>query len=171
MIANYLPLEGPDGGPNFYEFGDDVLYEINIDNDGDGVADVVYQFQFTTTLRDPSDFLYNVGPITSLSSPNWNRAQTYSLQRVDMPEQRVTVLGTNLPCPPCNVGPLSTPNYLAMASAAVADVGEGTRCFAGQRAEGFYVDLGGSLTSATCGPSRGTTRGGRRQGCPPWRPA
>ena len=54
LISNYIPLEGPDGGPNFYEFGDDVLYQINIDNDGDGVANIIYQFQFTTTLRDPS---------------------------------------------------------------------------------------------------------------------
>ena len=41
IIANYVPLESPDGGPNFYEFGDDVLYAINIDNNGDGKADVV----------------------------------------------------------------------------------------------------------------------------------
>ena len=111
LIANYLPLQGPDGGPNFYEFGDDVLYEINIDNNGDGRPDIVYQFQFSTTLRDPSFFLYNVGPITSLASGNWNRVQTYSLQRVDWPSGRVTKLGENLPCPPCNIGPLSTPNY------------------------------------------------------------
>ena len=48
IIANYVPLQGPDGGPNFYSFGDDVLYEINIDNDGDGDADITYQFRFTS---------------------------------------------------------------------------------------------------------------------------
>jgi hypothetical protein len=47
ILANYIPLEEPAGGPNFYQFGDDVLYEIKIDNDGDAVADVVYQFRFT----------------------------------------------------------------------------------------------------------------------------
>ena len=52
LIANYVPLQGPAGGPNFYEFGDDVLYEINIDNNGDGHPDVIYQFQFQTSLRD-----------------------------------------------------------------------------------------------------------------------
>ena len=46
LIANYIPLESPAGGPNFYEFGDDVLYEIHIDNNGDGYADVTYQFNF-----------------------------------------------------------------------------------------------------------------------------
>ncbi len=166
LIANYIPLEGPDGGPNFYEFGDDVLYEINIDNDGDGIADIVYQFQFTTTLRDPSYFLYNVGPITSLSSPNWNRVQTYSLQRVDLPEQRVTVLGTNLPCPPCNIGPLSTPNYAALASAAISNVGQGTRCFAGQRAEGFYVDLGAVFDLGNLRPFQGDHAGWSGTGLP-----
>ena len=51
IIANYVPLQGPAGGPNFYEFGDDVLYEINIDNDGDGDVDITYKFQFTTADR------------------------------------------------------------------------------------------------------------------------
>ena len=83
LIANYIPLQAPDGGPNFYEFGDDVLYAINIDNNGDGVADISYQFRFTSTISNPNTFLYNTGPITSLTSPNWNRRQTYSLTRVD----------------------------------------------------------------------------------------
>jgi hypothetical protein len=166
LIANYIPLEGPDGGPNFYEFGDDVLYEINIDNDGDGVADIIYQFQFTTTLRDPSYFLYNVGPITSLSSPNWNRVQTYSLQRVDVPSGRVMVLGTNLPCPPCNIGPLSTPNYTALASAAVSNVGDDILSFAGQRAEGFYVDLGVVFDLGNLRPFQGDHAGWSGTGLP-----
>ena len=57
LIANYIPLQGPAGGPNFYEFGDDVLYEIHIDNNGDGQADISYQFRFKTTVcktRPPS---------------------------------------------------------------------------------------------------------------------
>src|SRR5580692_385010 len=79
LIANYIPLQGPAGGPNFYEFGDDVLYEIHIDNNGDGHADISYQFTFHTTVRDPDTFLYNVGPIQSLGSSNWNRVQTYDV--------------------------------------------------------------------------------------------
>ena len=79
LIANYIPLQGPAGGPNFYEFGDDVLYQIHIDNNGDGRADISYQFRFTTTVADPDTFLYNVGPIESLNSPNWNRRQTYDV--------------------------------------------------------------------------------------------
>jgi len=143
LIANYVPLQPPDGGPNFFEFGDDVLYEILIDNDGDGQAEISYQFRFKTTINDANTFLYNTGPINSLNSPNWNRVQTYSLQRVDYPGGHVTNLGNNLPCPPCNIGPLSTPNYASgLAAAAIQSVGTGIQVFAGQRAEGFYVDLG-----------------------------
>lgn len=61
MLANYIPLEGPDGGPNFYAFGDDVQYDIRIDNDGDAIADITYRFRFQTQLQDPDTFLYNTG--------------------------------------------------------------------------------------------------------------
>src|SRR5437763_10525616 len=98
LIANYLPLQGPAAGPNFYEFGDDVLYEIHIDNDGDGYADVTYQFQFTTRITNENTFLYNTGPITSLTSPAWNRRQFYSVRRVD--GNRTVKLAEGLACPP-----------------------------------------------------------------------
>ena len=91
----------------------------------------------------PSSFLYNDGPIKSLTDPNWNRVQTYCVQRVDLPSGHTTVLGTDLPCPPCNIGPLSTPNYFNnLALPAIHQLPGGTKVFAGQRAEGFYVDLG-----------------------------
>jgi hypothetical protein len=141
MIANYIPLEGPAAGPNFYEFGDDVLYEIHIDNNGDGYADISYQFSFFSENAVPSTFLYNVGPIESLNSMYWNRRQFYSVTRVagnGFPQ----VLAENLPCPPCNIGPLSTPNYPFLASEAVHQIGNGRTVFAGQRAEAFFVDLG-----------------------------
>src|ERR1700730_785633 len=78
LIANYIPLQGPAAGPNFYEFGDDVLYEIHIDNNGDGIAEVTYQFNFYSENADKETFLYNVGPIESLGSKYWNRRQFYS---------------------------------------------------------------------------------------------
>ena len=83
LIANYIPLETPAGGPNFYEFGDDVLYEIHIDNDGDGYRRRHLPVQLHTENTIPTTFLYNVGPIESLSSANWNRHQFYSVTRVD----------------------------------------------------------------------------------------
>src|ERR1700733_11688964 len=140
LIANYIPLQGPAGGPNFYEFGDDVLYEIHIDNNGDGRADISYQFTFHTTVRDPDTFLYNVGPIESLGSTNWNRVQTYDVAVVSGGSWRG--LGSGLPCPPCNIRPLSTPDYAGLADAAVTALGGGIKVFAGQRADAFYVDLG-----------------------------
>src|SRR5215467_10244179 len=70
IIANYIPLEAPASGPNFYSFDDSVLYQIAVDNTGDGVPDLGYQFRFTTTTRNPNTFLYGTGPITSLDSPN-----------------------------------------------------------------------------------------------------
>ena len=139
LIANYVPLQLPSGGPNFYEFGDDVLYEIHIDNNGDGRADISYQFRFRTTVRDPGTFLYNTGAITSLTDPHWNRVQTYDVAVVSGGSQ--STLGTGLPCPPCNIGPLSTPDYASLAAAAVNHL-NGISVFAGQRAEAFYVDLG-----------------------------
>jgi len=141
LIANYIPLEGPAAGPNFYEFGDDVLYEIHIDNDGDGKADVSYQFNFHSVNTVPTTFLYNVGPIETLDSQYWNRRQLYSVTRVTR-DGHHQVLGEDLACPPCNIGPLSTPNYPALASAAVHSLGSGRTVFAGQRAEAFFVDLG-----------------------------
>jgi hypothetical protein len=141
LIANYIPLEEPAGGPNFYEFGNDVTYDINIDTDGDGYPDITYRFAFQTEVRDEDTFLYNTGPITSLGSPTWNRRQFYTVTLIksDRGEQ---VLGRHLACPPCNIGPLSTPHYKNLAADAVHDLGGGVKVFAGQRADGFYVDLG-----------------------------
>ncbi|MHB1987766.1 MAG: DUF4331 domain-containing protein [Acidimicrobiales bacterium] len=140
LIANYIPLEEPAGGPNFYEFGDDVLYEIHINNSGGGTPDISYQFQFTTEVGDPSTFLYNTGPITSIGSPNWNRKQFYNVTRVD--KNGTTTLGTHLPCPPCNVGTHSIPNIHQLGAEAVRTLSTGEKVYAGQRAEAFYVDLG-----------------------------
>lgn len=140
LIMNYIPGEGPAGGPNFYEFGDDVLYEFVIDNDADAEADVTYQFRFSTKVKNPNTFLYNTGQISSLTSSSWNRVQTYSVARVT--GGHTEILGSDLLCPPVNIGPRSTPNYTALASAAVHSLKDGSKVFAGQRRDGFFVDLG-----------------------------
>jgi uncharacterized protein DUF4331 len=140
LICNYIPLEGPAAGPNFYEFGDDVLYSLHIANKGTAQADITYDFQFQTQILNPNTFLYNTGPIASLADPHFNKRQTYSVTRTAGGTS--TVLGTGLASPPCNIGPLSTPNYAALAQAAVHTLPGGRTVFAGQRAEGFYVDLG-----------------------------
>src|SRR2546427_623253 len=144
IVSNFIPLEEPAGGPNFFQFGDDVLYEILIDNNGDGVEDVTYQFRFKTTTQNPGTFLYNTGPIGSLTDPNWNVRQLYSVAKVLGPRRTgsSTLLGSDLPTPPVRIGPRSTPDYASLADAAVNNLGGGVKTFAGQRGEGFYVDLG-----------------------------
>jgi hypothetical protein len=158
IITSYVPTEAPAGGPNFYEFGSDVLYEINIDNNGDGIAEIKYQFRFESTNTNKNTFLYNTGPITALDSNTWNRRQTYSVTRVERKRgNRVRYtdpdpIQTGIPCPPCNVGPRSTPNYAALAARAVKDLGNKVKVFAGQRAESFFVDLGAVFDLGTLRP-------------------
>jgi len=146
LIANFNPFELPYGGPNFSEFADDVLYTINISNAGRSLADISYQFRFTTIIRNPNTFLYNIGPIRSLTDTNWNRPQTYSVTKVVRASDGTltsTILGTGLKVPPCNVGRRSTPNYDALLGApAVQALGTGRKVFAGQRSDAFFVDLG-----------------------------
>ncbi len=141
LIANYIPFQAPDGGPNFFEFADDVLYEIHVANSGTSDSDITYQFRFTTQIRNPDTFLYNTGPISSPTDTNWNRPQTYSVTKVTA--SGTQVLATGLSVPPCNVGVRSTPNYAAIAAQAVhGGLPNGETVFAGQRADGFYVDVG-----------------------------
>jgi len=150
MIANYIPLESPASGPNFYSFDDTVLYEIKIDNNGDGVPDLGYQFRFHTETVDPTTFLYNKLPITlnpDGTYANWNRPQTYSVTLVHFnqdgnQEGPGKVLGNDIPTPPDNIGPRSTPNYGTLAAHAVTSLPGGIKVFAGQRDDPFFVDLG-----------------------------
>jgi hypothetical protein len=153
LISNFVPLQDPPGGPNFFEFGDDVRYAIYIDNDGDGHPEIAYVFEFSTRLRNPNTFLYNTGPITALDSPSWNKRQFYSVTRVHGADTTrygtgaghgltTKVLARGLACPPCNIGPRSTPNYSKLGEAAVHSLPGAIKVFAGQRTDGFYVDLG-----------------------------
>jgi hypothetical protein len=140
IIANYIPLQQPAGGPNFASFGDDVRYELKVDNTGDGAEDITYRFRFDTETRNPNTFLYNTGPIESLEDTDWNRPQTYSVRRIK--NGAATVLGTGLTTPPVHVGPRSTPHYEDLAADAVHEIGTGIKVFAGQRDDPFFVDLG-----------------------------
>ena len=162
IIANYVPLQDPASGPNFFEFGDDVRYDLNISNAGDAQADITYSFRFTTRVPDPDSFLYITGPVTSLTSPSYNRPQTYDVTRtvrtVDRRGRVVltsTVVGRGLSVPPCNVGPRSTPDYEQLAAAATYDLPGGGRVFAGQRADAFWVDLGSVFDLGALRPFQG----------------
>jgi hypothetical protein len=141
IIANYVPLEEPAGGPNFFPFDPAVRYEIHIDNNGDGKGDVNYKFRFKTIRKAANfagipTFLYNDGPIESLTDPNLLARQTYDVWRND------TKIASDVNVPPVNIGPRSTPSYEALAASAVKTLGNGTKLFAGQRDDAFFVDLG-----------------------------
>jgi hypothetical protein len=141
LIANFIPFQLPYGGPNFFEFSDDVVYSIKISNAGDAVADITYEFRFTTTIRNPNTFLYNTGQITNITDETWNRPQTYSVTKVLRDGTR-TVLASKYPVPPVNVGQRSTPQYGFLSRQAFKQLGNNRWVFAGQRADPFWVDLG-----------------------------
>lgn len=143
LISNFIPFQDPDGGPNFYPFDPNVLYEIHIDNNGDAVEDITYQWRFTTEVRNPATFLYNTGVVTSIDDPDLNVRQFYRLTRVTGARRTgtVTELSGRLPVPPPNIGPRSTPNYGALGGG-IQNLAGNIGVFAGQRDEGFYLDLG-----------------------------
>ncbi|WP_380169303.1 DUF4331 domain-containing protein [Jannaschia sp. R86511] len=158
IIANYVPLQDPASGPNFFEFGDDVQYDINVSTSGGAEPDVTYSFRFATRVPNPDSFLYITGPVDSLDSRSYNRPQTYTVTRIAAPNRgrgrgRVgTVLARDLRVPPCNVGPRSTPDYDRLAEQATYDLPGGGRVFAGQRADAFWVDLGSVFDLGTLRP-------------------
>jgi hypothetical protein len=141
IIASYIPFEDPAGGPNFYRFGDNVLYEIKIDNNGDAVEDISYQFRFTSQVANPNTFLYGTGQIRSLDDPNRNMFQTYTVSRV----QGTTTVFTAGPMRTMydNVG-VTTPNYGGFGSGINEfrqPDGTTGRVFAGQTDDAFFLDL------------------------------
>lgn len=144
LISSWIPFEDPQGGPNFYRFGDGVLYEFKIDNNGDGAEDIAYQFRFTSQLRNPNTFLYNTGPITrGLDDPNRNLYQTYTMSRV---ERGTTTVFTSGPMHTMydNVGRASTPDYGGRGSGIYSfqqSDGSAGLVFAGQTDDPFFLDL------------------------------
>ncbi|MDQ4119963.1 MAG: DUF4331 domain-containing protein [Acidobacteriota bacterium] len=150
IITNFIPFQDPSGGPHFYLFDPTVLYEIKIDNTGDGVEDISYQLQFNTRIVNPNTVLgmntvNENGVISSLTDPDYNEVQTYTVTRVDrLSGRRGRVLGSGFIVPPDNIGPRVTPNYEAnLGQPAVFNMGNGGRVFAGQRDEPFFIDVGG----------------------------
>ncbi len=141
LITSWSPFENPQGGPNFYKFGDSVLYNINIDNTGDGVEDIVYQLDFTSQVKNPNTFLYNTGPIKSIDDANRNFTQTYTLSRFEG-GNRVLTAGPMLTMYD-NVGPASAPSYGGFGSGIYAFNQQGgtAHVFAGQTDDPFFLDL------------------------------
>jgi hypothetical protein len=170
LIANFIPLQEPSGGPQWFRFDDTVLYEIKIDNTGDGREDITYQFQFSTAIVNNDTVLGQStvnqdGVISSLNDPDYNMPQTYSVTKVDSSTgRRGRLIGGGFRTPPANIGPRVTPNYeTALGQPAVYGLPGGGKVFAGNRDEYFYIDLGvfDALNLRSVGMSGGidTTKG------------
>jgi hypothetical protein len=154
IIANYIPLEEPAGGPNFFPFDPAVRYEIHIDNNGDGKPDTSYTWRFKTNYKSTNfagipTFLYNDGPVTTLTDENLLAPQTYVVQK------NGTNIATKVRTAPANIGPRSTPNYGMLSKQAVGSLADGTKLFAGQRDDPFFVDLGSIFDLAGLRPFNG----------------
>ena len=160
LIMNVVPGQEPSSGPNYFGFDDEVLYELHVDNDRDGIAsDVRYEVRFTTTIDTPDQFLATLAlpPLSDLEGPGAAGAavkQRYTVteyrgcdrsqSRRRVCRERTELFGGDLrPAVPSNIGPLTTPDYDLLAAKGVfTDPATGIRVFAGQRAESFAIDLG-----------------------------
>lgn len=171
FIANYIPFQDPQGGPNFYDMDPGAIYDINIDNQGTGKPDLVFEFQFrnrtkglaVTTGGHPVDVpLLNIGPVDSAGA-NLNVVQGYTVAVTNgagtkQLAQNIS-LGSNLFYKPAdNIGHKSIPNYPAYAAGFVYTIGipgcsVPGRVFVGQRKESFFIDVGDLLDLVNLNPA------------------
>jgi hypothetical protein len=148
LVANWFPNSIPANGPNFFRFDERARYYTNIDNTGDGRADIRYLFRFKTNLRSPGSFLYSLPGVTSVNSKKLNVLQRYDVIRERLRRGRVvstTRIGRSIPVAPSNVGPKTFPDYQKLVSQATRSLSGGRRVFAGQRDDPFFVDLGATF--------------------------
>jgi hypothetical protein len=167
FIMNVIPGQDPADGPNYFNFDDEVLYAVNIDNNLDGKAeDIVYEFRFKTENRpalgqlefplahvgNPHIPVAELQGITKLDGPGSEgliRRQTYTVTEVHGKKRTELFKGQKLVAVPSNVGPATFKNYEDLASQGIyTDSSTGIRVFAGQRAETFYIDLGAVFDTA-----------------------
>jgi hypothetical protein len=163
IVANWIPFEDPSGGPNFYRFDDRAAYYVNVDNTGDGVYDVRYQFRFKTKVRNPDSFLYALPGVSSISDPKLNVVQTYTVKRESYRKGKLKAsktLASGVPVAPNNVGPKTIPNYDVVAADAIKSLPGGGRVFVGQRDDPFFVDLGATFDAVTIRKGTGNQGGG-----------
>ncbi|MGI8931796.1 MAG: DUF4331 domain-containing protein, partial [Sphingomicrobium sp.] len=181
FISNFQPAHEPGGGPNYSPLDDDAIYEIHIDNNGDAVEDVTYQFKFNNTLRGGNKGLvYNIGGknvslalrhdgvIDTAGQDRLAEFEQYSLSQVLGPRRTgVRTLATDAVRggatffkPFDNAGNKSIPNYPQHSDAYIfqanlANCGTPARVFVGQREEQFAVNLGPIFDTVNLVPIQG----------------
>jgi Domain of unknown function (DUF4331) len=147
IIANYIPFESPEGGPNFYTFGSRVRYEIHVKNKANTPGDdITYRFTFMTTNEDPSTFF-------NIRLGKQNQKTTYVCEKSMDGGRSFTTIIMNGTVPPANIGPRSIDNpvlglnssYDALAANAIATTAAGEKVFCGPVDDPFFVDLAGAF--------------------------
>ncbi|MEZ4556147.1 MAG: DUF4331 domain-containing protein [Caldilineaceae bacterium] len=141
LMASWIPFEGPEGGPNYFEWDENVLYDIHVDNNGDAVPDFTYTLDASVAVQNNATFLYNTGAIGTDGS-NWNRQQRYTVTETSA--GGTVDLVTDVLAPPVNIGAKSTGNYADLEAAAMYSVengGDNIKIFVGQTDDPFWVDL------------------------------
>ncbi|GLR15454.1 hypothetical protein GCM10007940_00690 [Portibacter lacus] len=143
IIANYIPGELPFGGPNYYTFGENIRYEIHIDNDASIVGDeITYRFTFHQENEDPTTFF-------NIRLGKQNLKTTYTLERsIDGGASFSTIISNGV-VPPPNIGPRSieggaglNTTYNELFQSAILTASTGEKVFAGPVDDPFFVDLG-----------------------------
>lgn len=146
IIANYIPFEAPQGGPNWYTFGNNVRYEIHIKNNASTLGDnITYRFTFKTVNEDSTTFF-------NIRLGKQNQRTTYTLERIINNGSSFTIVNNGI-VPPPNIGPrsieggagLNVGNYDTLMQRAIMNATSGERVFAGPIDDPFFVDLGGAF--------------------------
>ncbi len=144
LIANYYPFELPQGGPNYYNFGENIRYEIHVDNNAAVSGDeITYRFTFQLVNEDPTTFF-------NIRLKKQNLKATYTLERSMDGGQTFSTIVMNGKVPPTDIGPRSIEspvgletNYEALITDAIMTASTGEKVFCGPADDPFYVDLGG----------------------------
>jgi hypothetical protein len=144
LVASWIPFEEPAGGPNFYFFAEGANYDINIDNDGDAQADIVFRWVFKNHYRNPNTFVYNTGFVDSLTDQDLNFFQTYDLLALGPGERRRTLIRDAIVVPSyVGEGSMGTPEQYEenLFNAGIYPLGRRGQTWAGQSDDAFFLDL------------------------------
>jgi len=156
FILNVDPLLEPANGPNYFPFDPNVLYEMHVDNNQDGLDDVTFQFRFNTQIRQPNLFtgfaggVAGIPPITALTgtgSEGLSLRQNYTVVMIKNKKPQVLNPGQTLYAVPSNVGPQTMPNYKSLFQQGIYTLPSGVRVWAGTADDPFFIDLGAAFDS------------------------
>jgi hypothetical protein len=145
IVANYIPGQLPQGGPNYYSFGENIRYEIHIDNDVNSKGDdIIYRFTFKKENQDPTTFF-------NIRLGKQNLKTTYTLEKYRRGYHHFKTIISNGVVPPPNIGPrsisspvgLNAPDYNSLINSSIKTASTGEKVFCGTADDPFYVDLGG----------------------------